>query len=94
MGKFGYIGNKIVVILVSIGILVFFVYFGEVSYGDLGMIIWDDVVMCILNLGEISEVLSIIFVIKWIGVKMILLIGNFDLIMVKFFNVYVCIKVS
>lgn len=39
MGKSGYIGRKMAVTFVSIGIFLFFVYFGEVAYGDLGMVI-------------------------------------------------------
>lgn len=76
MGKFGYIGNKIVVILVSIGILFFFVYLGEVSYGDLGMIIGEDVVIVIFNLGKIEEIVNIVLLIKCKGVLFISMVGD------------------
>ncbi len=94
MGKSGHIGNKIAATLASTGTPAFFVHPGEASHGDLGMITRDDVVMCISNSGETSEVLSIIPVIKRIGAKMISLTGNPESTMAKLSNVHVCIKVS
>ena len=76
MGKSGHIGNKIAATLASTGTPAFFVHPGEASHGDLGMITREDVVMCISNSGETSEVLGIIPVIKRIGSKMISLTGN------------------
>ena len=58
------------------------------------MITRDDVVMCISNSGETSEVVSIIPVIKRIGAKMISLTGNPDSTMATLSDVHVCIKVS
>ncbi|MEQ5875718.1 KpsF/GutQ family sugar-phosphate isomerase [Pseudoalteromonas sp. NFXS39] len=94
MGKSGHVGNKIAATLASTGTPAFFVHPGEASHGDLGMITHDDVVMCISNSGETSEVLSIIPVIKRIGAKMISLTGNPDSTMAKLSDVHVCIKVS
>ena len=94
MGKSGHVGNKIAATLASTGTPAFFVHPGEASHGDLGMITRDDVVMCISNSGETSEVLSIIPVIKRIGAKMISLTGNPDSTMAKLSDVHVCIKVS
>lgn len=68
MGKFGYIGNKIVVMFVSIGIFVFFMYFGEVNYGDLGMLSKGDVLFVIFNFGEINEFVNLLFVVKCLGI--------------------------
>nr|WP_193987853.1 KpsF/GutQ family sugar-phosphate isomerase [Lelliottia steviae] len=94
MGKSGHIGNKIAATLASTGTPAFFVHPGEASHGDLGMITREDVVMCISNSGETSEVLGIIPVIKRIGAKMISLTGNPNSTMGKLSNVHVCIKVS
>ena len=94
MGKSGHIGNKIAATLASTGTPAFFVHPGEASHGDLGMITREDVVMCISNSGETSEVLGIIPVIKRIGAKMISLTGNPNSTMGKLSDVHVCIKVS
>ena len=94
MGKSGHIGNKIAATLASTGTPAFFVHPGEASHGDLGMITREDVVMCISNSGETSEVLGIIHVIKRIGAKMISLTGNPNSTMGKLSDVHVCIKVS
>jgi len=94
MGKSGHVGNKIAATLASTGTPAFFVHPGEASHGDLGMITRDDVVMCISNSGETSEVVSIIPVIKRIGAKMISLTGNPDSTMATLSDVHVCIKVS
>ena len=92
MGKSGHVGNKIAATLASTGTPAFFVHPGEASHGDLGMITRDDVVMCISNSGETSEVVSIIPVIKRIGAKMISLTGNPDSTMATLSDVHVCIK--
>lgn len=75
IGKLGYIVCKIVVMLVSIGMLVFFVYFVEVSYGDFGMVIFDDVFIGIFYFGELEEFVVILLFVKWIGVKLIVIMG-------------------
>lgn len=55
IGKSGYIGKKIVVTFVSIGISVFFVYSVEALYGDLGMIESRDVMLFIFYFGGAKE---------------------------------------
>lgn len=52
VGKLGYVVCKIVVIFVFMGMFVYYVYLIEVSYGDLGMIIGDDVVLVLFKFGE------------------------------------------
>jgi len=71
MGKSGHIGNKISATLASTGTPAFFVHPGEASHGDLGMITRDDVVLAISNSGETEEVLTILPVIKRMGVPLI-----------------------
>lgn len=78
VGKFGYIGCKIVVILVSIGMLFYFVYGFEVSYGDLGMVILYDICILILNFGEIVELCDIMFYICCFNIFLIVILFNFD----------------
>lgn len=78
MGKSGHIGNKIAATLASTGTPSFFVHPGEASHGDLGMITPDDVVITISNSGETEEILTILPIIKRMGVKLIALVGRRD----------------
>jgi len=63
--------NKIAATLASTGTPAFFVHPGEASHGDLGMITPKDLVLAISNSGETSEVLSILPIIKRMGVGLI-----------------------
>jgi arabinose-5-phosphate isomerase len=76
MGKSGHIGGKIAATLASTGTPAFFVHPGEASHGDLGMITPPDVVIAISNSGETAEILTILPIIKRMGVKLISLTGN------------------
>ena len=76
MGKSGHIGGKIAATLASTGTPAFFVHPGEASHGDLGMITMSDVVLAISNSGETAEILTILPLIKRMGVKLIALTGN------------------
>ncbi len=76
MGKSGHVGHKIAATLASTGTPSFFVHPAEASHGDLGMITEADLVLAISNSGETEEVLSILPVIKRLGVPMIAFTGN------------------
>lgn len=76
MGKSGHIGGKIAATLASTGTPAFFVHPGEASHGDLGMITMKDVVIAISNSGETREILTILPLIKRMGVKLIAFTGN------------------
>lgn len=76
MGKSGHIGSKIAATLASTGSPAFFVHPGEASHGDLGMITKNDVVLAISNSGETDEILTIVPLIKRLGVPLISLTGN------------------
>lgn len=78
MGKSGHIGGKIAATLASTGTPAFFVHPGEASHGDLGMITPQDVVLAISNSGETEEILTILPIIKRMGVKLIAMTGNTD----------------
>jgi arabinose-5-phosphate isomerase len=78
MGKSGHIGGKIAATLASTGTPAFFVHPGEASHGDLGMITQPDVVLAISNSGETEEILTILPIIKRMGVKLIALTGRTD----------------
>lgn len=76
MGKSGHIGGKIAATLASTGSPAFFVHPGEASHGDLGMITAKDVVLAVSNSGETDEILTILPLIKRLGVPLITLTGN------------------
>ncbi len=78
MGKSGHIGSKIAATLASTGSPAFFVHPGEASHGDLGMITAKDVVLAISNSGETSELLTILPLIKRLGVPLITMTGRSD----------------
>ncbi len=76
MGKSGHIGGKIAATLASTGSPAFFVHPGEASHGDLGMITNKDVVIALSNSGETSEILTILPLIKRLGIPLIAMTGK------------------
>ena len=76
MGKSGHIGNKIAATLASTGTPAFFVHPGEASHGDLGMITKSDVVIAISNSGKTTEVITILPLIKRLGIPLISMTGD------------------
>ena len=76
MGKSGHIGGKIAATLASTGSPAFFVHPGEASHGDLGMITAKDVVIALSNSGNTAEILTIVPIIKRLGVPLISMTGS------------------
>ncbi len=76
MGKSGHIGGKLAATLASTGTPAFFVHPGEASHGDLGMITREDAVIALSNSGETDEILTILPLIRRLGVPLIALTGN------------------
>ncbi|HEX4872304.1 MAG TPA: KpsF/GutQ family sugar-phosphate isomerase [Nevskiaceae bacterium] len=76
MGKSGHIGSKLAATLASTGTPAYFVHPGEASHGDLGMITRGDVVIAISNSGETAELLTILPLIKRMGVPLIAMTGR------------------
>ena len=87
MGKSGHIGGKIASTLASTGTPAFFVHPGEASHGDLGMITKQDVVIALSNSGETNEVLTILPIIKRLGVPLIAITGNASSTLARFATV-------
>lgn len=94
MGKSGHIGSKIAATLASTGTPAFFVHPGEASHGDLGMLAADDVVIAISNSGETAEVLTIVPLIKRLGIKLISMTGNPASTLAKLADAHLCVKVE
>jgi len=76
MGKSGHIGGKIAATLASTGTPAFFVHPGEASHGDLGMITRDDVVIGISSSGTTAEVITLLPLIKRLGIPLISMTGK------------------
>jgi arabinose-5-phosphate isomerase len=76
MGKSGHIGRKIAATLASTGSPAFFVHPAEASHGDMGMITHNDVVIALSNSGNTTEIITLLPVIKRLGVPMISLTGS------------------
>jgi arabinose-5-phosphate isomerase len=93
MGKSGHIGGKIAATLASTGTPSFFVHPGEASHGDVGMITREDVLLALSNSGETAEILTILPVIKRLGVPLIALTGNPDSALARIATVHLDIGV-
>jgi len=76
MGKSGHIGGKLAATLASTGTPAFFVHPGEASHGDLGMIVDSDVVIALSYSGETGEILTILPLLKRMGVPLIGMTGK------------------
>ena len=94
MGKSGHIANKIAATLASTGTPAFFVHPGEASHGDLGMITPKDLVLAISNSGETPEVLTILPIIKRMGIPLIGLASAPDSSLAKLSDVYLNILIE
>ncbi|SDR72133.1 KpsF/GutQ family sugar-phosphate isomerase [Pseudomonas oryzae] len=78
MGKSGHIGRKIAATLASTGTTAFFVHPAEASHGDMGMITRDDVVLALSNSGSTAEIVTLLPLIKRLGITLISMTGNPD----------------
>ncbi|MGR9036272.1 MAG: KpsF/GutQ family sugar-phosphate isomerase [Gammaproteobacteria bacterium] len=94
MGKSGHIAGKIAATLASTGTPAFFVHPGEASHGDLGMITKQDVVLALSNSGETEEVLTILPIIKRLGVPLIAMTGNPSSTLAEVANAHINVSVA
>ena len=93
IGKSGHIGGKIAATLASTGTPAFFVHPAEASHGDMGMITAQDVVVALSNSGETDEILTLLPLIKRLGVPLIALSGNPDSTLGKAADVHIDVSV-
>jgi len=94
MGKSGHIGGKLAATLASTGTPAFFVHPGEASHGDLGMITRQDVVLAISYSGETGEIVTILPLIKRLGVPLISMTGKPASTLAKSSNAHVDVSVA
>lgn len=76
MGKSGHIANKIAATLASTGTPAFYVHPAEASHGDMGMITRSDAVIALSNSGSTPEVMTLLPLLKRLGVGLVSLTGN------------------
>jgi arabinose-5-phosphate isomerase len=76
MGKSGHVGRKIAATMASTGTPAVFVHPAEASHGDLGMIVPGDVVLCLSNSGETTELTDLIAHAKRFGIPLIGMVGR------------------
>ena len=76
IGKSAIIANKIVATLNSTGTPAIFMHAAEAIHGDLGLILKDDVVICISNSGNTAEIKVLIPLIKRAHNNIIAITGN------------------
>lgn len=89
IGKSGHVGSKIAATLASTGSPAFFIHSGEASHGDLGMVQSNDVVLAISNSGETDEIVTILPLIKRLGVPLIAITGNSESKIAQMANVHI-----
>lgn len=94
MGKSGHIGKKIAATLASTGTPAFFMHPGEANHGDLGMLSKQDVLIAISNSGETSELLSLLPVVKRLGLPVIAMSSNPDSTLAGLSDIHLCVKVQ
>lgn len=83
MGKSGHVGNKIAATLASTGTTAFFVHPAEASHGDMGMITRDDIILALSNSGTTNEIVTLLPLIKRLGIQLISVTGNPDSTLAK-----------
>ncbi|WP_061240581.1 KpsF/GutQ family sugar-phosphate isomerase [Ectopseudomonas composti] len=94
MGKSGHIGNKIAATLASTGTTAFFVHPAEASHGDMGMITQDDIVLALSNSGTTAEIVTLLPLIKRLGIRLISMTGNPESTLAKAAEVNLDARVS
>ena len=83
MGKSGHIASKIAATLASTGTPAFFVHPAEAGHGDFGMIMKSDVAVAVSNSGSTQELISLIPMIKHLGIPLISISNNSESILAK-----------
>ena len=94
MGKSGLIGRKIAATLSSTGTPSLFLHPAEGIHGDLGMVTGKDIVIAISYSGENPELLTILPILKRMGVKIIAMTGNLSSTLSTFSDVVLDINVK
>lgn len=78
IGKSAIIAQKIVATLNSTGTPAIFMHAADAIHGDLGIVLEDDVVLCISKSGSTPEIKVLVPLIKSRGNKLIAMVSNLD----------------
>lgn len=78
IGKSANIGMKIVATFNSTGTPAIFMHAADAIHGDLGIVLKDDIVLCISKSGNTPEITVLIPLIKMMGNKVIGITGNME----------------
>jgi len=78
VGKSAIIANKIVATLNSTGTPALFMHAADAIHGDLGMILQDDIVICISKSGNTPEIKVLVPLLKRRGSKLVALVSQTD----------------
>tara|TARA_R110002020_G_scaffold192529_1_gene392704 strand:+ start:1990 stop:2958 length:969 start_codon:yes stop_codon:yes gene_type:complete len=76
VGKSALIANKIVATLNSTGTPAIFMHAADAIHGDLGMILEEDIVICISKSGNTPEIKVLVPLLKNLGSKLVALVSN------------------
>jgi len=94
MGKSGHVGKKIAATLASTGTPAFFVHPAEASHGDMGMITRDDIILALSNSGTTAEIVTLLPLIKRLGIQLISVTGNPESTLAKTAEVNLDVRVA
>lgn len=76
MGKSGHICRKIVATIQSMGVHAVFLHPAEGVHGDLGIVSNRDIVICVSNSGETSEIMDLLPSLETIGCRIFSIVGR------------------
>jgi arabinose-5-phosphate isomerase len=94
IGKSGIVGRKIMATLNSTGTPSLFLHPVEAVHGDLGVVTADDIVIAISNSGYTKELVTILPILKNLGVKLIAFCGNPESPLVKESHLFINVGVE
>jgi arabinose-5-phosphate isomerase len=94
MGKSGIIAKKIASTLTSTGTASLFLHPAEGVHGDLGVVLKEDVVICISKSGNTEEILRLIPQFRKLDVPIIAMIGNVNSEMADYSDVILDVSVK
>lgn len=94
MGKSGHIARKIAATLASTGTPTFFLHPAEASHGDLGMLTKQDALLALSNSGETDEIISILPLVKRLGIPIISMTGKPDSSLAKLSSAHLDVAVK
>lgn len=83
IGKSAIIANKIVATLNSTGTPSIFMHAADAIHGDLGIILKDDIVLCLSKSGNTAEIKVLVPLIRKMGNKVIAMVSNCDSFLAK-----------